>query len=393
MRKKQYYISKVLFNPFFLQNLCIILVLILNQLRWSKLIKPYNNTLILFLIFIFCYNIVFGFIVYNNIVSQKFNFDDDKNFTKINIFVFFIFGLEVLTGGKLPILHLIDGGYQKILDSSFGLPFIHGFFLTFISFLSIYHFTIYLSKKKLKYFVNVILLNIIVFLNMYRGLLFYNLLNYFFLYLMKKMFNSDKINVVRIISVVMCIFIVFGLMGNLRLGSSILESDILLKRGGASEKFIDSKIPKSLFWVYLYVTTPFQVFQINIDSDINRKSTLEDFINHNIIPDFISARTLDKEKMYFKEINGFNVGSMYIEPYIMNGFLGAYCIHIIFSFFILFLYKTNTNNMFNIILASTSLVCVLFTIFFNVIPHTSYIMQIFYCMLFRNYNNRRIVLK
>ena len=80
-------------------------------------------------------------------------------------------------------------------------------------------------------------------------------------------FISQKKNIIRKLFVLVAFGItaiyMFGYLGNLR--SSNGDPTYIPRASGATDKFLDSKIPKEFYWGYLYIASPVANLQNNIN--------------------------------------------------------------------------------------------------------------------------------
>jgi hypothetical protein len=144
-----------------------------------------------------------------------------------------------------------------------------------------------------------------------------------------------KINFKRI--AIMCLAIstilfVFGFLGNMRTGNS---DDFAVKLWQANKKFEDTKIPKTYFFGYIYMTSPLACLQ----NTINNKEITEERYN---IDNFVITCILPRHIYGIRHLPGqvsihpsLNVFTGFIDSYLSMGYLGMY---LLFLYLMLFIY-------------------------------------------------------
>lgn len=246
------------------------------------------------------------------------------------------FALEVIYSGYIPILHT----YSEILDSNFGIPVFHGIFLAYLSYKSVVFFQQGLSGKNKKYIFFVVAINLIFILLARRGTIVFHSIAYAFIYIY--MLGSQRKIGFKFVSLflvsLLCFGLAFNFMGNYRLSKS--DNDYILSVGKASQEFIESSVPKSLFFSYLYVSTPVNVFDNN---RINYNLSFTDFAFENYVPDFITKRLGYSSNVDLYIINGLTAGGIFVRPYHMKGIIGVILI-LIFYVIILMLVLYNIKK-------------------------------------------------
>ena len=393
----------IFFNPIFILSISLLLGFSSTYLNWSTIFSSISSETKLIYLSVSLIGIFLSIIV-NPLFSRRLknkkiitSFSYSSNDKWLMLFLFLFLVLEVLYSGSIPIL---TSNYSELLESSFGIPLLHGLYLSFVSYVSIVFFQKYLSckiyKKKNNYLLFILLLNVVFILLGRRGTIVFNVVCYFFLYSfyyvhlgynLKKLFLS------------LCVFVVlflfgFNAIGNLRLG--VNSNDYILSVGKATDEFKDSLVPKDFFYAYLYVSTPVQIFDLN---RTNMNKPLSDFVLSNIIPDFISKRLGFTNDVDLDEIGGFNVGGLFLSPYTYLGVYGIILIIFYFLFLNLLVYlsisKLRTRCLISLsVLLSVSLLLP----FDNLLNSSGYILQFFYAIFFTSivnfkYANRSLLKK
>lgn len=373
---------KILLNPYWLFCFSYVVMYLLGLLGWSSLFSNYSSNVNAIFFTIVIISFILGFFRYNKVVraSKYYPINKSKNDDKMFYFVLLFFLIEMLYSRNLPIL---QSNYSDILDMNFGVPLLHGFFVPFISYLSILFFHQYLSSKEKKYILYVIVLNVLILLLMRRGLIVFNSLCYMFVFIFYASYKFNKVNFLKtkLIAISLVILFVFGVIGNNRLGDET-GGDLILNRGGATQEFKDSGIPKTFFFAYMYVASPIHVLDANLHS---HKNDIESFLLNNIVPEFISKRIRSSEfKKEFETLNGFNVGGLFLQPYYDYGIWGIVFVYLYMCLFIeLTLFFSTKNNKRALVSYAILLSIILLLTFTNLLVSTGYILPLFYCWIFR----------
>ena len=381
-----------LLNPYFVLSFCFILSYSATFLGWSDLFGDLNevtNAIYLSVaLFFFCLSLLTYDKYKKNTIFKKICISPSDN-----LFIFLIIGffiLELFYSGSLPFL--LDN-YSDILDSKFGIPILHGFFISYISYKSLYFYYVYLSTKNLKYLLFILCINLIIFLLMRRGLLVFNLLAYTFMYIIYSLsdFGNIKFIKIKIILISITTLLFFGLIGNLRLGDN--SGDYILSVGKASQKFFDSGVPKEFFYGYMYLSSPVNIFDINVTS-VNQESFVG-FVYKNILPDFLAKRFIaPDDDLVVQTSSGFNVGGLFLIPFQHAGFMGIF--YIIFYYLALSLLvlrallkkKKRSIIALCLFLSLSSLLT-----FSNLLNAGGYILQLFMALFFFDFKRHFFVVR
>jgi hypothetical protein len=163
------------------------------------------------------------------------------------------------------------------------------------------------------------------------------------IYMMKIKWIRLK-QILFIIIFILSIFFIFGRMGNLRDNALKSEDSYILRIGGATNEYINTKIPSEYFWCYLYIASPIGNLQ-NIITYANPEVSFYNFISlifGQVNSDFIAKRLLKLFNM--KEYTGsylvrtvLNAPTVYYNPYGLLGWVGMIFIFL-FMLLVVFLY-------------------------------------------------------
>lgn len=336
-------------NPFAINGIIWLVVIIIYNLKWSDWYPPLTTELSLFLYVTSLFSIFIGILTTKAkcYVYKEFNTHfKDITFVKKSIIVLYILlCIEFIACKQIPIFSILFlrgnyGAYQE-----FGLPIIHVLIVS--GFIFIYAFSIYyyinekniIYRKKIRLYILLCIICGILIVN--RALLMHMFCIFLFIFLMSKKNIISYVIKLGIISI--GILFLFGIIGNIR-NSDTLEAgkQYILQVGNASTKFRESKIPVEFFWGYLYISSPLSNVQYTINHNENHTSidNLFPFIINNLLPQMISKRIGLESKGDGLLINeNLNVGSVYLEAYAEMGWIGIWIMYIFTFPFVWFTLK------------------------------------------------------
>ncbi|MDO1605239.1 hypothetical protein Q2T76_04115 [Lactobacillus sp. YT155] len=392
-------------NPFYLFIASFSLVIGSYLFGWSSIYPEFSQNTILFFALIF---VLAGFLGY---ITQKTKITKFKKInTTTNIYILLL-GVLVATlcegiySHGFPLLSIAQG--QDSAYTDFGIPVVHVILLTFNAFLTTYIFHLILSHAKdVQFYIMLALSCIPYVLEVNRGMFMMVGLNCVSLFLM---YIASHIKIRHLVGLLVLAIIAlfgFGIMGNARVNTSYgngrgpMDSAAILSIGKATPSFEQSKIPKLLFWGYLYSSSPIANFQKNVDyrakktddSMINAKR-----INHlvfgELMPDFLGKRALDPNE--YKSINieqitpELNVGTALSRPMKILGWIGVLSyIIVLFTFgFIYIMILRKLNSKFTLIGVATLNTIFILTIYSNMLQATGMSFQLIYPIIFGIYNS------
>lgn len=326
-------------NPFYLYIISFSLIILFYQLGWSTLYPPLSIEVIIFFAVSFLVSLYLGAVIDKYKPINFVNIEESLS-TRILIGIYFLFILEFIHNRGIPLLLVFtDSGYKY---NEFGIKTLHPILATFTSFYSVYIFHVFLSTRNKKYLVFLFLLLLLPILYFDRGAFFIVLTSMLFVYLMSVRKIRIKILGIILVSVIF-LFYLFGVLGNYRV-TRTPSNDYFLEISDASEKFIDSKIPKEFMWSYIYISSPLANLQSNITKEAHQKKQVKNFIVTELLPDFLSKRIaplIHAERAELKNISPFlTVGTIYARSYVLLGWAGIiimfiFCSAFVFSYIIL----------------------------------------------------------
>jgi len=377
-----------LINPYLVFFLSFLLSYLSTFLGWSDLFYKLNFVTHVIYISVCALFLVLGIVTYrsfkNNISFNNVDISTGENLVFACITLFFI--AECLFSGYIP-LFLSD--YSEILEAKFGIPLLHGLFVSFLSYKSIFYYQSYLSGNGIRAIIYLFAVNLIILFLMRRGLLVFNALACMFMYIVHSLDSGEHTRYVsiKLVGASMITLVLFGLVGNLRIADE--TGDYILKVGKASQKFLDSGIPKVFFFGYMYLSSPVNIFDANVFEYYQDSSNY--FVVKNILPDFIAKRFLPAEdvRLDLVEVAGFNAGGFFIGPYLHSRISGIVFILIYYLFIsilvrkMVFRKKKRSAMALCLFLAITTLLT-----FSNLLNKGGYILPLFMAMSFTDLKKR-----
>ncbi|OLS37820.1 oligosaccharide repeat unit polymerase [Bacillus sp. MRMR6] len=394
-------------NPYFIYISSFLAVLAAYSFKWSKLFPDIGIPLIVFFLgsMIIAFFIGRTFLKRNIITFNKLQFTHKVEW--ITYLILCGYFIEFLYhGGNFPLLAI----FTKIPLSyhEFGIPTFHVLLVTFNSFFSVYLFQMILSETKntRNLFIFFILTLVPSLLIMNRGMLVMILISCLFVYLIKYQRQITLNKVSGLLALGFLGLYLFGIVGNVRVNNtyqtntSLLDNNLFMQIGGATEGFKDSLIPKEYFWGYIYLASPLANLQETInkyehEEDINTLATFT-FVITQTIPDFISKRVVSLYELEVpsgKQITPeLNVSTAFSQPFVILGWFGISLFTIfifIFAFFYILILKRLNSEYFVIGVAIMNTMF-LFNTFSNMFSFTGLSFQLVYPLLFTLFSPKRI---
>jgi oligosaccharide repeat unit polymerase len=387
-----------LINPYFIYILSFLAVLIAYQFKWSRLYPDIGVPLLMF----FGITMIIAYFLGRAFVKEKLIIFNDILFKKpIELVTYGIIGgylLEIIYHRNFPLLAIFTKNQLSYTD--FGIPTFHVLLVTFNSFFSLYLFQTLLSKTKGKIktliFYIITLIPPVLILN--RGMLLMILMGCIFIYLIK---FQDKITLKRIAGLaILAIFVLylFGVVGNMRVNTtyhtntSILDNNLFLQIGGATDEFRESFIPKEFFWSYIYLSSPLAnlqetIYNFSFEKDVNFYDSFV-FAITQALPDFISKRIVPMYDIEIPQViqiaPELNVSTAFAQPFVLLGWVGI-TFYILFAFIFAFIYillLKKLNSQYLVIGVAVMNSIFVFTTFGNMFSFTGLSFQLVYPVLF-----------
>ena len=382
-------------NPFFIYPISFTIVFLLYGLGWSNIFPSLEINTILFFILSF---LVYFFI--GHIVTAK-NYLGYKNIDKINgarrhiIFIAIGYALEFFVSKEIPLISMISG-HSYVSYNDFGIKSFHVFLVTYNSYISVFLFHHFISRKRkvhLFYFIASLIPAILI---VNRGMLLIALFSSLFVFIQAKGSNI-KVKQVLIIAI-FCIFVLyfFGLWGNIRSANG--DSDYVPKHSEVTHSFMNSKIPKEYYWTYLYGASPLANFQHNINEQKEIKYNLFDFALFEITPEIFSKRlaTLfgrEKRDPYLIK-EWLTVGTVFSKSYSYIKWFGPIILIIYLAFFIVVIIGLVPKRS-NYHVSTIAVLCTLVFLntFSNMLVFSGIILQLVFPVIFVMLEGKKIIIK
>lgn len=248
------------------------------------------------------------------------------------------FVLEMAYAGAVPIIASSGGADYDYRD--FGIPTFHVFLIGVCFFYSVYWWDLYLQGHDRRYglmaFTGVFLALVI----MNRGAMLISLVAFLFAYgnrvgLRKRAWHIGAF--------VVLIAWGFGVVGEIRTQAmGIVDEDLILTIGDASDRFTGSGIPKNFFWFYLYASSPLANLQNTANNISGAGFPVIGFVV-DFLPDFISKRLVTEQQVEMVWpiliTPQLTVATAYGRPLVTLGWWGPYLLHLYFLFVYSFLVR------------------------------------------------------
>lgn len=378
-----------MFNPFFIYCYAFIYILVLYGMKWSNLFPQMSYTVLIFLISTIIIMFITGVFINKKVIKRRHDLSttEDRHIERITKILSVLHILNIVYAGNIPILQIVRNTGYLYTEGFNGLPFIQTFLLAFSAFYATYSFDTFLSTRRKK-FLLLLLLNILPFvLLFYRSTLVIIVLNCTWVYLLRIKRIKFKAIIVVLISFLIGGYF-FGLAGDMRTSNQFGTYDnreaIITNMGQATEEFMSTNIPKQYFWLYMYSASPLANFQHTVDVydniELNMKNLIS-FVNNQMIYDVFSTRlnnlfeiTTEKTPLVS---NGFTVSTIYGRSFLGIGWLGPLLIFnfmLIGSIFYVVLIS-RSNKFFRVGIATLNTIIFL-SIFANMFVVTSLAVQL-----------------
>jgi hypothetical protein len=271
--------STMLKNPFLVYVLSFGAVLVVYQLGWSAIYPILSPDLLLFFGLTFLSSLLLAHLV-SGLVQQTKDYQSGLLPKYTALLVTATFAAELFNAGGIPLSMIISGKNFYHLESS--ATHLHAF--TFWSVFSTIRFADYLYSKRRLYLLEALLPILFYVLLVYRGPAIMCVVSWIFVLIIKHGRLGLKRSFLAAVAVLL-VFYINGVIGDLR-------SPGQENAGAPSATFLESGIPHSYFWTYLYATAPMANFQLTINIITHEHGNVTEFIASELLPDFISKRIL-----------------------------------------------------------------------------------------------------
>jgi hypothetical protein len=244
------------------------------------------------------------------------------------------FAAEFAYFGGVPLLQGLSGAGVDYVG--FGIPTFHVFLSGISSFYCVYWWDCYLRSKDIRFLLIASIAVIASLMMLSRGAVLIHIVAFLFAYGNRRGFRHRAILIGGLAA---AIVFGFGYLGQIRVASTTAENFILMI-GGANERFLNSKLPDTTFWFYLYVSSPLANFQY---SELHRTPDVIQWIGLVVdgLPDFVSKYFISQDDLEaiapLRIAKELTVGTAYARPILTLGWAGPYALH---SMFLIFSYCT-----------------------------------------------------
>lgn len=373
-------IKKILYNPNFIYIFAFLIPFVFYSFEWSTLYPRLSFSLFLFYLFTFITCAALGVAIN---LTKPFNYKPiaESNWNiGVIVIIYLFYAAELLYTGTLPIYALLRGQFNYA-EEAFGLPVIHTFLVSFNTFYAIFLFHQYIStrKRRLLWLFFLVLLPFILLV--YRSSTLNVLLGALIVFLFNKRVIPLSL-ILRTAAGVILVFFLFGFMGNMRSANG--DATYIPRASGATEKFLNSYIPKEFYWSYLYVASPVANLQNNINLVKVPEGTYKDLVLNEFLPAFVTKFVITQQEKKFHQINPFlNVGTIYVYSF---SYLRWQGIIIMFFYFLalincyyLLIRKSDT---FKVTGMAILINMIIFANFHNTISYSAASLQLIYPVIF-----------
>lgn len=284
-------IHKILYLPCFVYAISFSSIILLYQVGWSDMFPVLNGFLLYFLLATIGISIVLAFIQKKHLNIPINDVNLSPSFIKRSMYFIGIgYFLEFIYESSIPIVATFLISSYSYGDFN-GIPTFHVILSTFNIFFSILMFHYYLTNKSKKNLLQFITSLVPYILVMNRGAFMIVFSAMIFLFLMRlKAINLKTI--IMPFAVLGIVLYFFGVVGNVRQEQTKDDKEYLLRVAGATDTFINSRVPAEFYWSYIYLISPMGNLQnIVIEKkdqfDVNNVGI---FVTSQLFPDFMSKR-------------------------------------------------------------------------------------------------------
>ena len=375
-------------NPFFYYGLMWILALIGYELSPSEYCLDLDYGLVIFLTFSLVVAF-FGGAIFNTKLKNKVILIRYEPYSNLLVYVVVVlFILEFVVSGGIPLYSYLfkTGG---ITYMQFGIPTLHVIIVTFAIYCLVKYSFQYLIFKQKKDLI-LPLLSFLYFLLIYsRGIMLFSLISIVMFFFIDK--NITIKQVFFMSSVFVIISWLFGILGNMRVGSHWSDTSYIFYLAGVNHDASSWFSP--MYWVLEYLTCSLRTLNFNV-LEIPPAYRLMD-MSYYFIPDFIAKRIFaDNVLRPVLQLDWCTTYTMYGASFTTYGYFGmllkflTYVVMAIGIYCIKF--KNYVYNIIGLCLLSTLYV---FTVFNDMLMYSGYSFSVFYVLLFGKFSTKKVSFK
>lgn len=265
----------LLFNPFMIFNMSLLVVLALASLQWSSYYRDLSFETLFFLLSLFSVNVL---------ISVFFNFDNSikvskkQQSKKLRLLLYFLYIINVLYSKEIALLNVVlgVGSYYKDIAN---IPTLFPIVISLNVFLIIDLFVRINNGDKRKNIMTLVLLFSFLILNMGRGIALMAALTCLFSYFIRYKFSSISFKkLFKILLSFSIVMILFSIMGSVRSDSNEVrnQGNIKLLRSFTelvqpTQHFYNSGVSEMVLWPYVYAISPIYNFDnaVRINYNLN----------------------------------------------------------------------------------------------------------------------------
>lgn len=352
---------KFALNPFFYYFLGFTIAIVLLSLGVSGIYPEVDLELLTFILFTTIATLFFVFFL-SDVSLKKLN----NSFSRIikthrrnSIFIFglllILFLIDCLSVMTIPLVEVVLGRSYRY--SSFGVPILHAFVITYSSIVCFSYFLKYQNFKEKHYLYTFIFALSISLLMVNRAVFIYNIIGITAIYLA---FKANTKVVKNVLLFLVGTVFVFSLLGNLRTISDTKDNLVNTHTSSLRDvaRIEKTWFPDVLVWPYMYLVSPYGNLQEDFKRSQNYNYGIEQVpkvISQSILPDFISKRlTNDFEKSIYENYlieDTFNVSTGYAGMVKIYGLYGMIIFFIYYIFFMAFFIIFSPSKNFAILMA------------------------------------------
>lgn len=387
--------NRIICNPLFLYAVSWFIVVCLYLLNWSDKYPAISFNLFTFLLLTSLLSLILAIKTHKNKDFEYKALVNPLNYYKWVMKqtrrVYFLLCIEFIYFQTIPLISYLRGNADSSLYMDFAMPIVHIFVLNGLLLLFYFSSYCYFSQGGGKNcFIKPMLMNLLgPLLFMSRGSVLYMIFGLFLLYLMSGR-NAIKV-LIRLIPSSLIVLYLFGLMGNLRMNDP--EGHLILRWGGASQKFEESLVPKEFFWSYVYITSPLG----NLQNAVNQKKNYGDeslgfipLIINEVCPMFISKRiniVEPKDSSIYYVDPTMVVGSTFFNPYLTWGWGGMAIVFLFILIYVFVMLKIiPKDSAFRIPMYIVLTILTFFSLFDNMLVYMGLFPQLVFIYLLRKRN-------
>ena len=265
---------------------------------------------------------------------------------------------EVIVSGGVPLVWALTGSSKSYVN--FGISSLHGLVNSLQVSIAICYFVLYLITQnyrdlKIPAFLlcwSVIIIN--------RNMMLVTLLEFAILYVRIKRLRTTTI--VKLVSGILVLVVAFGVIGDIRQGSSAMIRDLAQPSDDYPEW-----LPSGALWAYIYITTPINNLIFNIQETHP--------IDNPLFPNTVATLfpTVIRVVIYGDQVgdaesgqlvtSAFNVSTAYIGPFQDFGFIGTTLFSVMIALTCIFFWFR--NDLKGILMFAVLSQCLVLTLFFD----------------------------